>query len=74
MKTILSTDGRQFHNIILLQNICGHIKIGFLENSNSNPTHFQTRGPKVQKWLFLLFVHGELIFHLILMGFFVMNS
>jgi len=25
--------------------------------------------PKVQKWMLLLFVHRELIFHLILMGF-----
>jgi hypothetical protein len=24
-------------------------------------THFQTRGPKVQKLMFLLFVHGEFI-------------
>jgi hypothetical protein len=31
-----------------------------------NLTCFQTRGPLVQKWMFLLFVHGELIFHLIL--------
>ena len=38
------------------------------------PTHFQTRGPKVKKWMFLLFVHEEFIFHLILMGFFLMNS
>jgi len=34
-----------------------------------NPTCFQTRGPKVQKWMFLLFVHEEFIFHLILNGF-----
>jgi hypothetical protein len=38
------------------------------------PTHFQTRGPKVKKWMFLLFVHEEFIFHLILMVFFLMNS
>ena len=37
----------------------------------SNPTLFQTRGPKIQKWMLQLFVHGELIFYLILMGFFV---
>jgi hypothetical protein len=24
-----------------------------------NPTRFQTRGPKVQKWMFLLLVHGD---------------
>jgi hypothetical protein len=30
---------------------------------------FQTRHPQVQKWMYLLFVHRELIFHLILMGF-----
>jgi hypothetical protein len=36
-----------------------------------NPSCFQTRGPKVQKWMFLLFVHvhEEFIFHLILNGF-----
>ena len=28
----------------------------------------------MQKWMFLLFVHGEFIFHLILMGLFVMYS
>ena len=26
-----------------------------------NPTHFQTRGHKLQIWMFLLFVHEELI-------------
>jgi hypothetical protein len=33
-----------------------------------NPSCFQTRGPKVQKWMILLFVHEEFIFHLILNG------
>ena len=32
----------------------------------------ETRGPKLQKWMFLLFAYGELIFYLILMVF-VMN-
>jgi len=39
-----------------------------------NPTSFQTRGHKVQKLMFLLFVLGEFIFHLILMKFLLMNS
>jgi hypothetical protein len=37
----------------------------------SIPTRFQTAGPKVQKWMFLLFVHDNLIFHLNLL---LMNS
>ena len=32
-----------------------------------NPTHLKSRGSKVQTWMFLLFVHGECIFHLISM-------
>ena len=36
------------------------------------PTHFQTRGSKVQQIMFLLFVDGELVFHLIVV--FLMNS
>lgn len=33
-----------------------------------NPSRFQTRDPKLQKWMCLLFVSGELVFHLMLMG------
>jgi hypothetical protein len=33
-----------------------------------NLARYQTRGPEVQKWMFLLVVHGKFIFHLILMG------
>jgi len=32
----------------------------------SNLFHFQTRSPKVQKWMFLVFIHEEFIFHLIM--------
>jgi hypothetical protein len=39
-----------------------------------NRTRFQTRGHKVQTWVFLLFAHGEFIYFLILKGFTVMNS
>jgi hypothetical protein len=39
-----------------------------------NSTRFQTKGPKMQKLMFLLFVHKEFIFHLILMGIFLMKS
>jgi hypothetical protein len=35
-----------------------------------NPTRFQTRGPKVQKWMFLLFVHEVFFFNWFWWGFF----
>jgi hypothetical protein len=38
-----------------------------------NPTRFQTRGPKVQKWMFLLFVH-EVFFLSDFGGVFFINS
>jgi hypothetical protein len=33
----------------------------YIDLGYCNPTHFQTRGPKVQKLMFLLFVHRELL-------------
>ena len=48
------------------------LKVG-VDLGYSNPTRFQIRGPKLQKWMFLLFVHREFIFYLIIV-FFVMNS
>ena len=36
--------------------------------------YVQTRGPKVQKWMFLLFVLKEFIFHLIFVGILLKNS
>ena len=41
-----------------------------------NLTCFQTRDLKVQKWMFLLYEHGEFIYYLILLVFFfiIVNS
>ena len=38
------------------------------------PRRFQTRGPKVQKWMFLFFVQEDLNFNLILIVVFVISS
>ena len=38
------------------------------------PRRFQTRGPKVQKWMFLFFVQEDINFNLILIVVFVISS
>ena len=43
------------------------IKVG-IGMGYCNSTCFQTRGPTVQKWMFLLYVPVEFIFHLILIS------
>ena len=42
--------------VMVLLKVC--VDLGY-----SNPTCFQTRDPKLQKWMFLLFVHREFIFY-----------
>jgi hypothetical protein len=46
----------------------------FLRSYNNKLSIFHTRGPKGEKLIFLLFVHGELIFLSDFDGGFVMNS